>query len=919
MSKREQNTDLGTGQRRPELLAPAGSFAALEAGLEAGADAVYFGLSKFNARNVTEDFCQERLPEILERVWNWGAKAYLTLNTLLYDEELGEALALAEAAYLAGVDAVIVQDLGLIHVLRRYLPELELHGSTQLRCSSASELDWARSLGLRRVVLAREMGPEALRRALERAAELDLDLEFFIQGAYCISMSGHCHMSQARGGRSANRGLCAQACRLGYQLQRLRPDSVDLLGDSACLLSAADLSLYSELPSIARMGLHSLKIEGRKRSPAYVRAAVAAYRRRLDSWVDPGPHSGEAEGDTGAQEDLLRLRLAYSKGAQYQAAHFLDQDGRNLITGRSSGHLGIELGQMAAARAQQGLLCIKKAPDLRLPQGALERKAVLLVRTQDGMERASCPVGEIWEEGDHILARGFHPAQLRKFQRTDRVYLQASPAVELQLQKELREAERPELRVRVQSGRLTASLHAPRSGLMAQADMALAAPAATGDQGAGQSSSQARWFRAFSKLGGRPYRLGVLDLASDVCGNYSMAELNELRRKLLADLDEDLVQRRRPTAPACTVQEGALRVCERELLSGLGELNGVEGRDAVGLVYSCRELESVDLLPALLQEARQKQVQEGARGLLIILPFFDLLGLERQEARRYCEEGSAYRPERSWEEVWTRFCRWRSELPSDVELGLRLPPLMEAWQEDWLCQWLPSLGRIAVCCTMNHYQMLRARGLDVDWYPDQQEQVLNRLAALYYLRAGAHCLSPALEFDRERLNSCLRTFARLWRQAENGSLPPLWTSLNKGQAVMYSKHCPVGQRRFACRRCAGQHFALDQEGRSYQLLCKPRGGCMTEIYDPDARPGTWGLGRELSDLKWPQLSVWEALSPRRPKRPCPNSGGDPRSQRRQEPGCSGGRSSTGRRCQSGRRRKEDLHGRRKSSTRHRAH
>ena len=253
-------------QKLPELLAPAGSPEALRAALQGGADAVYFGGATFNARLRAENFNAENMSESVSLCHAFGAKAYLTLNTLIGDLELPRMLSAVEEAYLAGVDALIVADLGAASLIHAHLPDFELHASTQCSAHNVAAANELRKLGFSRVVLARETSLADIA-TFKRAC--DMECEIFVHGALCVSHSGQCLFSSLVGGRSGNRGECAQPCRL--------PDT-----NGRFPLSLKDLSLARHVPKLVELGVESLKIEGRLKSPTYVLEVVRAWRRFLD-------------------------------------------------------------------------------------------------------------------------------------------------------------------------------------------------------------------------------------------------------------------------------------------------------------------------------------------------------------------------------------------------------------------------------------------------------------------------------------------------------------------------------------------------------------------------------------------------------------------------------------------------------------
>jgi putative protease len=324
-------------RRTPEVLAPAGDRAALEAAMRAGADAVYFGLSQFNARARAANFDEAGLSEVLAALHARGVKGYVTLNTLVFDHELEAMERAIRTCAAAGVDAIIVQDLGVLAMAHAIAPGLRVHASTQMTCTDAESVLFARDHGARRVVLARELGLEEIRAIQERCdAEGGVELEVFVHGALCIAYSGQCLTSEAIGGRSANRGACAQACRLPYTLVVdgvERPD-----GERAYLLSPEDLEASALVPELAEIGVASLKIEGRLKGPAYVGATTRLYREATDSL---------ASGRSASLEDVRREALqTYSRGS---GAGFLrGVDHQRLVLARGCDHRGLTVGTLRA-------------------------------------------------------------------------------------------------------------------------------------------------------------------------------------------------------------------------------------------------------------------------------------------------------------------------------------------------------------------------------------------------------------------------------------------------------------------------------------------------------------------------------------------------------------------------------------------
>ncbi|MBP5458781.1 MAG: U32 family peptidase, partial [Clostridia bacterium] len=264
--------------RTPEILAPAGSMDALRAAVECGADAVYLGAGHFNARRNARNFSEEDLAQAIEYCHVRGVSVHLTLNTLVTDDELPGAMDLMETACRLGADALIVQDLGIAALARTCAPDMELHASTQMAVMTPEGFRELAALGFRRAVLPRELSYDEILDIRKATADTGLELEMFIHGALCMCVSGQCYLSATMGGRSGNRGLCAQPCRLRFAADGGRRS------DHA--LSLKDLSAVEAIPELFEAGVTSFKIEGRMKRPEYVAAAVTACRNAADGIED---------------------------------------------------------------------------------------------------------------------------------------------------------------------------------------------------------------------------------------------------------------------------------------------------------------------------------------------------------------------------------------------------------------------------------------------------------------------------------------------------------------------------------------------------------------------------------------------------------------------------------------------------------
>lgn len=357
--------------KRVELLAPAGNMACLHAAVKAGADAVYLGAGHFNARRGADNFSLENLAEACDYAHLRGVKIYLTLNTVVLPSELPDALELARQAYRCGVDAFIVQDIGISIELTRIMPDVEVHVSTQMNIHDEDGLRAAAALGATRVTLARELSLAEIARLHELAEELDVELESFAHGALCICYSGQCFMSSMVGGRSANRGRCAQACRLPYELHnRALRKNLDAPGEH--LLSPKDLCTANLIPELLQAGVASLKVEGRMKSPEYVQAVVGVYRAVIDRVESAIAHQGidavvasDAPELRAAEEEMSVLSEAFSRG--FTTAYLKGKRGNEIMSYGRPNNRGVFVGRVAKVR--EGLVFID--PETELHTGDL--------------------------------------------------------------------------------------------------------------------------------------------------------------------------------------------------------------------------------------------------------------------------------------------------------------------------------------------------------------------------------------------------------------------------------------------------------------------------------------------------------------------------------------------------------------------
>ena len=333
--------------RRPELLSPAGDWECLRAAIENGADAVYFGIDGgFNARMRAANFALSELSAVMGLLHRRGLKGYVALNTLVFSGELPGIERLVRHVCDAGADAILAQDVGFVKLVREVCPDLPVHASTQMTLTSAECLAVARELGIARAVAARELSIAEIRSIIQ---ECDLPLEVFVHGALCVAYSGQCLTSESLGGRSANRGICAQACRLPYQLV-CDGQEVDL-GAVRYLLSPQDLAAYALVPDLIAAGVAALKIEGRLKKPDYVANITRHYRLAIDAAVSGRPVEF-------SPRQIEEMELSFSRG--FSPGWLAGNDHKRLVPGLSCSKRGVRLGHVVSVRGSRIAVALER-------------------------------------------------------------------------------------------------------------------------------------------------------------------------------------------------------------------------------------------------------------------------------------------------------------------------------------------------------------------------------------------------------------------------------------------------------------------------------------------------------------------------------------------------------------------------------
>ena len=560
----------------PELLAPAGDWDCAKAAVENGADAIYFGLEKFNARMRAHNFTEADLPKLMEFLHRRGVKGYVTFNTLVFANELAEAGQYLRVMIAAGVDAAIVQDVGICRLIRRLSPDFPIHASTQMTITSAGGIEFARDLGCDLVVLARECSLKEIEKiqAMQSDASCRLQvagcrsgggnnpplathhppipLEVFVHGALCVAYSGQCLTSEALGGRSANRGECAQACRMPYEL--FSDGKPVPLGDRRYLLSPQDLAGLEMLPDLIRADVASLKIEGRLKSPEYVANITRVYRQALDDLRFTNDDL-RAPGNPLRKSEIVNrkyeMEMAFSRGLH--TGWFRGIDNQKLVHARFGKKRGVYLGEVT--RVQGEKVFVRLQAPLKPGDGVVFDAGHPEEREEGGrvyeMPNAGCPMpnGKTAARNGRVVELRFGRGHI-DFSRVhpgDKVWKTSDPELDRRLRATFEggqpKFQRPiDIEVHGRIGQPLTLIVRDESGHVVQVTSAM--PLARAEK---QPLAAERLRAQLGRLGGTPFKLGDLKylLAGDVL--LPVSELNRLRREAVSRLDSLRAQPKRWT------------------------------------------------------------------------------------------------------------------------------------------------------------------------------------------------------------------------------------------------------------------------------------------------------------------------------------------------------------------------------------
>lgn len=538
--------------QRPKLLAPAGNWDCAKAAVENGADAIYFGLDRFNARMRAQNFTEADLPQLMQFLHRRGVKGYVTLNTLIFPKELTQAEQYLRTIIAAGVDAAIVQDVGICRLIRHLSPDFPIHASTQMTITSATGVEFAKSLGCELVVLARECSIKEINKIKTQLAQRNasLPLEVFVHGALCVAYSGQCLTSEALGGRSANRGECAQACRMPYEL--IADGNGVELGNRKYLLSPQDLAGLDVLPELVKAGVSCLKIEGRLKTPEYVANVTRVYRQALDrvmaelASIPHAPSLKRGENllkaplskDLSPDPEHYNLEMAFSRGLY--TGWFGGINNQELVHAHFGKKRGVYLGEVTRIDQEKDKVTVKlQAPvkpgdgivfDCGHPEGKEEGGRVYAVeqRTQDS-----------------VLTFGRRDLNWRRIHVGDKLWKTSDPELDRQLRQsfagETPQFQRPiDIEVYGEVGQTLIAIARDEYAHVVQVESAISLVEAHT-----KPLTTERLEEQLGRLGNTPFRLGTLTNHIKCAVMLPVSELNRLRREIVAQLEDLRAQPKR--------------------------------------------------------------------------------------------------------------------------------------------------------------------------------------------------------------------------------------------------------------------------------------------------------------------------------------------------------------------------------------
>lgn len=757
---------------RPELLAPAGNWDCARAAVENGADAIYFGLERFNARMRAHNFSDADLPKLMEFLHRRGVKGYVTFNTLIFSDELAQAEEHLRAIITARADAAIVQDIGICRLIRRISRDFPIHASTQMTITSAAGVEFARELGCELVVLARECSLKEIEKI--RQVEANLPLEVFVHGALCVAYSGQCLTSEALGGRSANRGECAQACRMPYELIS---DGVNVpLGDRRYLLSPQDLAGLDVLPELARSGIASLKIEGRLKTPEYVANITRVYRQALDR-ISSEEESGAGDaGGTRDQQARYDLEMGFSRGLS--TGWFRGINNQQLVHARFGKKRGVYLGEVT--RLERNRVAVELQAPLKPGDG------VVFDAGHPDQDEEGGRVYEVQRKGAETwIGFGHGDIDFRKIHVGDKLWKTSDPELDRRLRQSF-EGDTPRfqraihLDVHGAADEPITLIARDETGHVVEATSLI--PLARAEK---QPLTPERLQEHFGRLGGTPFKLGTLKnaLRGDVI--LPVSELNRLRREIVSQLE---AQRAAPKRWSMNPPDG------REIhVASATPKPATETAEIIVLVRNLAQLEAV---------------------------------LANNPRTVYCE----FEDPKRYREAVTRFRQWQQSRSERAAIFVA-PPRIFKMGEEWILKQVRSCE--ADGYLIRNYDHLKFFS-DARRVGDFSLNVANGLTAEYFMqRYGLERITASYDLNFSQLEALLRTSPPDWYEITIHQHMPMFHM----EHCVFCAFLSEGTDYTNCGRPCDQHDVRvrDRVGAEHPL--KADAGCRNTVFNALAQTG----------------------------------------------------------------------------------
>jgi U32 family peptidase len=787
-----------TTRQRPELLAPAGDWECARAAVENGADAIYFGLEKFNARMRAKNFTAADLPDLMSFLHRRGVRGYVTFNTLVFQNELADAEAYLKSIIAAGVDAAIVQDIGICRLIRQLSPDFPIHASTQMTISSAAGVNFARELGCDLVVLARECSLKEISAIHETQSDCHgsritdhapLPLEVFVHGALCVAYSGQCLTSEVLGGRSANRGECAQACRMPYDL--ISDGRKVELGDRQYLLSPQDLAGIDLLPELVAAGVSSLKIEGRLKAPEYVASITCIYREALDRLerTDPNPQPSALNSPP---SDRYELEMSFSRGLY--TGWFRGNNNQELAHARFGKKRGVYVGEVQ--RVERQSVGVRLTAPIKPGDGVVFDQGNPEAGEEGGRVYQVTPLrgGQRGESAPLVaLAFGHGAVDFTRLQPGDKVWKTSDPELERRIRQTF-EGDKLRFQRPVMMevyGRVGHPLHLlvrDEEGHIIEATSNLPLTAAEKTPLTRELLEQ-----QLGRLGGTPFRLGQLEFQLEGDVMLPVSELNRVRRDAIERLDRLRAEPKRWTLRQRTADG---RPEARRLTGSLP--TGTQSSSPAQLTVLCRSLEQL-----------RTALEHGSTTL-----YADF------------ENPKGYRE--AVELVRAAGQNGSSALRPEIFVA---PPRIFKMGEDWILKQVRSCDADGYLVRNYDHLQFFADGRKIG---DFSLNVANSLAAEYFKTCfGLERLTASYDLNAEQLAALLR------------AAPPNWfeVTLHQHMPMFHMEHCVFcaflskGRDYRDCGRPCDRHAVKlrDRVGMEHPL--KADIGCRNTVFNARAQTG----------------------------------------------------------------------------------